>query len=213
VTDRVIDLTDRLGPRTSEPTEQTEQTAELGAPSLSAAVEALLLIADEPMSAEDLGVALQRPADEITETVEALQSEYATTGRGFTIRRESGGWRFVTSADCSELVSRYIKDGQSARLSQAALETLAVVAYRQPVSRTRVSAIRAVNVDGVMKTLVTRGLVTEVGHDAESGAVLYATTEYFLQRLGISSLDELPPVADYLPDLADLDSPELTGEF
>jgi segregation and condensation protein B len=165
------------------------------------------------MSAEDLGVALQRPVDEITETVEALQSDYATAGRGFTIRRESGGWRFVTSADCSELVSRYIKDGQSARLSQAALETLAVVAYRQPVSRTRVSAIRAVNVDGVMKTLVTRGLVTEVGHDAESGAVLYATTEYFLQRLGISSLDELPPVADYLPDLSDLDSPELTGEF
>lgn len=210
MTDRVIDLTDRLGPRTAQP---TEQTAELGAPSLSAAVEALLLIADEPMSAEDLGVALQRPADEITETVEALQSHYATTGRGFTIRRESGGWRFVTATDCSELVSRYIKDGQSARLSQAALETLAVVAYRQPVSRTRVSAIRAVNVDGVMKTLVTRGLVTEVGHDAESGAVLYATTEYFLQRLGISSLDELPPVADYLPDLSDLDSPELTGEF
>jgi segregation and condensation protein B len=213
VTDRVIDLTDRLGPRSAEPSELTEPTAELGAPSLSAAIEALLLIADEPMSAEDLGVALQRPVDEITETVEALQSDYATAGRGFTIRRESGGWRFVTSADCSELVSRYIKDGQSARLSQAALETLAVVAYRQPVSRTRVSAIRAVNVDGVMKTLVTRGLVTEVGHDAESGAVLYATTEYFLQRLGISSLDELPPVADYLPDLSDLDSPELTGEF
>ena len=213
MTDRVIDLTDRLGPRSAEPSELTEPTTELGATSQSAAIEALLLIADEPMSAEDLGVALQRPVDEITETVEALQSGYATAGRGFTIRRESGGWRFVTSADCSELVSRYIKDGQSARLSQAALETLAVVAYRQPVSRTRVSAIRAVNVDGVMKTLVTRGLVTEVGHDAESGAVLYATTEYFLQRLGISSLDELPPVADYLPDLSDLDSPELTGEF
>lgn len=210
MTHRVIDLTDRLGPQS---TEITQEDHELGAPSLSAAVEALLLIADEAMSAEDLGVALNTPPDEITATVEALQSEYATSGRGFTIRKESSGWRFVTSADCSELVNRYVKDGQSARLSQAALETLAVVAYRQPVSRSRVSAIRAVNVDGVMKTLVTRGLITEVGHDAESGAVLYATTEYFLQRLGIASLDELPPVADYLPDIADLDSPELTGEI
>jgi segregation and condensation protein B len=206
----VIDLTGRLG----GPVEVVEQPVDdLGAPSLSAAVEALLLIADEPMSAEDLGSVLNRPTDEVTAVVEDLQSHYATSGRGFTIRRESGGWRFVTAADCTELVTRFVKDGQSARLSQAALETLAVVAYRQPVARGRVSAIRAVNVDGVMKTLVTRGLVTEVGHDAESGAVLYATTEYFLQRLGISSLDELPPVADYLPDLADLDSPELTGEF
>jgi len=212
VTHRVIDLTDRL-PGQSQPQPPHDEAPELGAPSLSAAIEALLLMADEPMSAEDLGSTLQRPADEITSTVETLQREYAAAGRGFTLRRESSGWRFVTAADCSELVSRYIKDGQSARLSQAALETLAVVAYRQPVSRTRVSAIRAVNVDGVMKTLVTRGLVTEVGHDEESGAVLYATTEYFLQRLGISSLDELPPVADYLPDLADLDSPELTGDI
>ena len=211
MTHRVIDLTDRLGPQSTEITQETHD--ELGAPSLPAAVEALLLIADEPMSAEDLGVALNTPPDEITATVEGLQSEYATSGRGFTIRKESSGWRYVTAADCSELVHRYVKDGQSARLSQAAMETLAVVAYRQPVSRSRVNAIRAVNVDGVMKTLVTRGLITEVGHDAESGAVLYATTEYFLQRLGIASLDELPPVADYLPDLADLDSPELTGEI
>lgn len=210
MTHRVIDLTDRLGPPSAE---VAGPAPGLGAPSLPAAVEALLLIADEPMSAEDLGTVLNRPTDEVTAVVEDLQSHYATSGRGFTIRRESGGWRFVTAADCTELVTRFVKDGQSARLSQAALETLAVVAYRQPVARGRVSAIRAVNVDGVMKTLVTRGLVTEVGHDAESGAVLYATTEYFLQRLGISSLDELPPVADYLPDLADLDSPELTGEF
>jgi segregation and condensation protein B len=206
----VIDLTDRLGQQAGE---TVEPDADLGAPSLAAAVEALLLIADEPMTAEDLGVALNTPPDEIIATVESLQSEYATSRRGFAIRRESGGWRFVTAADCSELVNRYVKEGQSARLSQAAMETLAVVAYRQPVSRSRVSAIRAVNVDGVMKTLVTRGLITEVGHDAETGAVLYATTEYFLQRLGIAALDELPPVADYLPDLEDLDSPELTGEF
>ncbi len=165
MTHRVIDLTDRLGPQSTEITQEPHDG--LAARPLPAAAEALRRIADEPTSA----------------------------------------------ADCSELVHRYVKDGQSARLSQAAMETLAVVAYRQPVSRSRVSAIRAVNVDGVMKTLVTRGLITEVGHDAESGAVLYATTEYFLQRLGIASLDELPPVADYLPDLADLDSPELTGEI
>jgi segregation and condensation protein B len=208
VTHRVIDLTDRLGgavERLEEP--------DLGAPTLAAAIEALLLIADEPMSAEDLGAILHTPPDDVTAQVELLQSDYATAGRGFTIRRESAGWRFVTAADCTELVTRFVKDGQSSRLSQAALETLAVVAYRQPVSRSRVSAIRAVNVDGVMKTLMNRGLITEVGHDADSGAVLYATTEYFLQRLGIASLDELPPVADYLPDLADLDSPELTGDF
>lgn len=206
MTHRVIDLTDRL------PVEQIIEEPR-GAPSLAAAVEALLLIADEPMDAEDLGTVLNTPPDDITSTVETLQAEYATSGRGFTLRREAGGWRFVTAADCSELVTRYVKEGQSARLSQAALETLAVVAYRQPVSRSRVSAIRAVNVDGVMKTLLNRGLVTEVGHDEDSGAVLYATTEYFLQRLGIASLDELPPVADYLPDIADLDSPELTGDF
>lgn len=210
MTHRVIDLTDRFG---GQPAPDEAPADGLGAPTLAAAIEALLLIADEPMTAEDLGTILDCPPDEVTATVESLQSEYATSGRGFTIRRESGGWRYVTAADCSELVSRYVKDGQSARLSQAALETLAVVAYRQPVSRSWVSAIRAVNVDGVMKTLVTRGLITEVGHDDETGAVLYATTEYFLQRLGIASLDELPPVADYLPDLADLDSPELTGEF
>ena len=208
MTHRVIDLTDRL-----KPVEQVVEEPELGAPSLAAAVEALLLIADEPMSAEDLGTALHSPPDMIRDTVEQLQADYATTGRGFTIRREASGWRFVTAADCTDLVARYVKDGQNARLSQAALETLAVVAYRQAVSRGRVGAIRAVNVDGVMKTLMNRGLITEVGHDEDSGAVLYATTEYFLQRLGIASLDELPPVADYLPDLADLDSPELTGDF
>ena len=210
MTNRVIDLTDRLGGAVVEHEEHAEP---LGAPTVSAAVEALLLIADEPMSAEDLGTVLSTPPDEVTAVVEQLQSDYSTSGRGFTIRRESGGWRFVTAADCSELVTRFVKDGQSARLSQAALETLAVVAYRQPVSRSRVSAIRAVNVDGVMKTLMNRGLITEVGHDADSGAMLYATTEYFLQRLGIATLEELPPVADYLPDLADLDSPELTGDF
>jgi segregation and condensation protein B len=206
---RVIDLTDRLGQAAPE----VEPEADLGAPSLAAAVESLLLITDDPLSVEEIGAFLERPVAQISSTIEALQRDYAAAHRGFALRHEAAGWRFVTSTECSELVSRYVKDGQTGRLSQAAMETLAVVAYRQPVSRSRVSAIRAVNVDGVMKTLTARGLITEVGHDEHTGAALYATTEYFLQRLGIGSLDELPPVADYLPDLADLDSPELTGDF
>lgn len=206
---RVIDLTDRLGQVTPE----VEPQADLGAPSVAAAVESLLLIADDPLSVEEIGAVLDRPVDEITATIETLQRDYAGAHRGFALRHEAAGWRFVTSVECSELVSRYVKEGQRGRLSQAAMETLAVVAYRQPVSRSRVGAIRAVNVDGVMKTLMARGLITEVGHDEQTGAALYATTEYFLHRLGIGSLDELPPVADYLPELADLDSPELTGEF
>lgn len=213
--DRVIDLTERLGGLTAVAdvrAEAPEEGRPLGAPTLAAALEALLLITDEPMSEQDLGAVLERPVEDIVEMLDDLNAQYAGEGRGFTLRRESAGWRFTTSATCSDLVTRYVKDGQTSRLSQAALETLAVVAYRQPVSRTRVSAIRGVNVDGVMRTLVTRGLVTEVGHDEDSGAVLYATTEYFLQRLGIASLDDLPPVADFLPDMADIDEADWAGD-
>lgn len=218
--DTVIDLTTRRANpgRLAEhdaPAMDDPESGEfdLGAPTLAAAIEALLLIADEPMSAEFLASVVNVTVDEVVAEIDALRTQYATAGRGFALREESVGWRFVTSPTCSDLISRFVKDGQTARLSQAALETLAVVAYRQPVSRTRISAIRGVNVDGVMRTLTNRGLVTEVGHDPDSGAVLYATTEYFLQRLGISSLDDLPPVADYLPDLADVDSPELAGDL
>ena len=109
------------------------------------------------------------------------------------------------------VVERFILDGQQARLTQASLETLAVIAYRQPISRARVGAVRGVNVDGVVRTLLTRGLITEVGLDAEHGAVLYGTTSFFLQRLGISSLDELPPLAPYLPDIDDVDEPGMTA--
>ncbi len=122
---------------------------------------------------------------------------------GFDLREVAGGWRFYTREECAPVVERFVSDGQEVRLTQASLETLAVVAYRQPVSRARVSAVRGVNCDGVMRTLVLRGLVEEAGADQETGAVLFRTTGYFLERLGLASLDELPELAGFLPEDVD----------
>lgn len=182
-----------------------EEPDALGAPSLRAAVEALLLLADEPMSMMTLAEATRTPMNDVEVIVHKLAAEYTEQGRGFDLREVAGGWRFYTRAECSPLIERWVLDGQQARLTQASLETLAVIAYQQPVSRGKVSAVRGVNVDGVIKTLVTRGLIEEAGHDGESGSILYRTTSYFLERLGISSLDELPPLAEHLPDLGDLE--------
>jgi segregation and condensation protein B len=179
--------------------------ATLGAPTLEAALEAVLLVTDQPLDVASLAALVRRPADEVRGRLEALAASYTEAGRGFDLREVAGGWRFYTRGDCAEIVERYVRDGQQARLTQAALETLAVVAYRQPVSRARISAVRGVNVDGVIRTLTGRGLVAEAGHDDSSGAILYRTTELFLERLGIRTLDELPPVADYLPDIELLD--------
>jgi segregation and condensation protein B len=186
---------------------QDEETYDdtLGAPSLHAALEALLLLADEPMNVMTLAQATRRPVEEVESAVRELATEYTEQGRGFDLREVAGGWRYYTRAQCSPLIERWVLDGQQARLTQASLETLAVIAYQQPVSRGRVSAVRGVNVDGVIKTLVTRGLIEEAGHDGESGSILYRTTSYFLERLGASSLDELPPLAEHLPDLGDLE--------
>ena len=178
---------------------------DLGAPSLRAAVEALLLLADEPMSIMTLAEATRTPVDDVATIVHELAAEYTDQGRGFDLREVAGGWRFYTRAECSPLIERWVLDGQQARLTQASLETLAVIAYQQPVSRGKVSAVRGVNVDGVIKTLLTRGLIEEAGHDGESGSILYRTTSYFLERLGISSLEGLPPLAEHLPDLGDLE--------
>jgi segregation and condensation protein B len=187
-----------------EATEEPEELG-LGAPSLGAALEALLLLADEPMAVMDLASAVRRPADEVEEELRSLSAEYSEAGRGFDLREVAGGWRYYTRAECSPLVERYVLDGQQARLTQASLETLAVIAYRQPITRGRVSAVRGVNVDGVIRTLLTRGLIAEAGHDGESGAHLYVTTSHFLERMGIASLTDLPPLAEHLPDLADLE--------
>ena len=177
-------------------------------PALRTALEAILMVVDEPVSEILLAQVIERPTEEVSAALRELAAEYDGSDRGFELRQVAGGWRFYTRASCSAYVERFVLDGQQARLTQAALETLAVVAYRQPVSRGRVSAVRGVNVDGVMRTLVARGLVAEAGHEAglgDGGAILYRTTSYFLERLGLRDLDELPDLAPFLPALDSVD--------
>ena len=173
---------------------------------LGGALEALLLLAAEPMSATDLAQAVEVPEAEVTAALVELAAFYDETGRGFELRELGGGWRYYTREAYADLVAAYVLDGQPSKLSPAALETLAVIAYQQPLSRGRVSAVRGVNVDGVIRTLLARGLIEEAGHDAESGAALFATTSYFLERRGLRSLDELPPLAPHLPAVEDLEA-------
>lgn len=175
---------------------------------LKPALEAVLMVSDQPLDAVALAAAVGAPAQEARDALAELSTEYTAQGRGFDLRYVGGGWRFYTRAEYAPVVERFVLEGQQARLTQAALETLAVVAYRQPVSRGRVSAIRGVNVDGVMRTLVTRGLVEEAGSEPETGAVLYRTTTYFLERMGMTGLHELPELAPLLPGLADLEPEE-----
>jgi segregation and condensation protein B len=179
------------------------ETAELDGPGLRASLEAILLVADEPVPAVVLAQVLERPTGEITELLHATAAAYTTEERGFDLREIAGGWRFYTREECAPVVERFVSEGQEVRLTQAALETLAVVAYRQPVSRARVSAVRGVNCDGVMRTLTLRGLVEDSGTDPETGAILYRTTSYFLERLGLASLEELPDLTPFLPDDVD----------
>ena len=162
---------------------------------LRGAVEAVLMVVEEPVEEIALASAVGVPVEDVRATVAELAAEYDAAGRGFELRRVAGGWRIFSRAEYAPVVERFVLDGQTAKLTQAALETLAIVAYRQPVSRARVGAVRGVNVDAVMRTLVTRGLVEDAGNDPETGAVLYRTTQYFLQRIGLSSLDELPALA------------------
>ena len=200
-------MTDHLAEQHDEPEVQLAHLAHLGdeGPALRTALEAILMVVDEPVSEVLLAQVTERPTEEVLEALRGLAAEYDEAGRGFELRQVAGGWRYYTRSSCTAYVERFVLDGQQARLTQAALETLAVVAYRQPVSRARVSAVRGVNVDGVMRTLVTRGLVEEAGQDGEGGAILYRTTSYFLERLGLRSLDELPDLAPYLPDLEHVD--------
>jgi segregation and condensation protein B len=172
---------------------------------LRPALEAILMVADQPLDHLTLAAAVGRPADEVAQALAGLAAEYDEQGRGFELRHVAGGWRYYTREELAPVVEQFVLDGQQARLTQAALETLAVVAYKQPVSRARVSAVRGVNVDGVMRTLLARGLVEEAGHDEETTATLYRTTSYFLERIGVTSLAELPELAPLMPDLDDLD--------
>ncbi|RNL63687.1 SMC-Scp complex subunit ScpB [Nocardioides marmoriginsengisoli] len=175
---------------------------------LRPALEAVLMVADQPLDDLSLATAVGYPVSEVEAALSDLAREYDEAMRGFELRNVAGGWRYYTREEFAPVVERFVLDGQQARLTQAALETLAVVAYKQPVSRSRVSAIRGVNVDGVMRTLLTRGLVEEAGADAETGANLYRTSTYFLERIGITSLDELPELAPFVPDMDEFDLDE-----
>jgi segregation and condensation protein B len=185
----------------------TEPRSEaFGTAAPSAALEAVLLVSDQPVPAVTLAQVVELPTAEVQALLHQLAAQYVDQGRGFELREAAGGWRLSTRADCAPYVERFVVDGQQARLTQAALETLAVIAYRQPVSRQRVSAVRGVNVDGVVRSLVARGLVVEAGRDEVTGAVVYGTGGYFLDRLGLRTLDELPSLAPLLPELAELDT-------
>ena len=195
VEDSVVDVTDK----------GSESLVGGDGPSIESALEAILMVSDQPMTAVELATLLAVPTDDVESTLLKLAAEYVEALRGFELRMVDGGWRFFSAQHCAEVVAKFATDGRSAKLTQAALETLAVVAYKQPVSRARIGAIRGVNVDGVMRTLMTRGLVSEIETDPATGAVLYGTTGFFLERMGLASLADLPPIEDHLPDLAVLD--------
>jgi segregation and condensation protein B len=169
------------------------------------AIEAVLMVVDEPVPEIALAAALGIPQARVELLLDEIAGEYDRDGRGFELRHVAGGWRIYSRAEYAGVVERFLLEGQTAKLTQAALETLAIVAYRQPVSRARVGAVRGVNVDAVVRTLVSRGLVEEAGNDPETGAVLYKTTNYFLHRIGLRSLDELPALAPFLPEVDALD--------
>ena len=183
------------------------------------ALEAVLMVLDQPATATELAAGLQLTVASVEELLAELQQDYSgytvkapdmdepsdagfsASPRGFELRNIAGGWRIYSRTEFADIVGRFVLEGQTARLTQAALETLAVIAYRQPVSRARVSAIRGVNVDSVVRTLTQRGLIEDSGHDPESGAILYGTTSYFLERMGIGSVAELPQLSPHLPGL------------
>lgn len=190
-------------PETASGTE-TEQTPSTP---LSERIEAILLIIDEPIGLVALAAAVGSPVPAVRQSLETLVDDYDGRGqgprRGFELREVGGGWRLYVREDHDDLIAEFVGGQAPARLSQAALETLAVIAYKQPVTRSQVASIRAVNVDSVVRTLLARGLITELFADSETGAINYGTTEALLQHLGINSLDELPPISPLLDDGAD----------
>jgi segregation and condensation protein B len=180
---------------------------------LGAALEALLLVVDTPVTVEQLAVATEQPAYRVAAKLALMAEDFTARESGIDLREAGGGWRMYTRSRFAPYVERLLLDGARSKLTRAALETLAVVAYRQPVTRARVSAVRGVNVDAVMRTLLARGLITEAGTDPDSGAVTFATTELFLERLGLTSLTDLPDIAPLLPDVDLIDDlSETLGE-
>ena len=193
--DAVVEPASRTSASPPEDLPGLEDDAEL-----AAALEAILLVVDEPVGEMHLAEILEQPTERVAAALEDISARYTAAGHGFDLRRVAGGWRLYTRPEYAAYVERFVLDGQSVRLTQAALETLAVVAYKQPVTRSRISAIRGVNCDGVMRTLATRGLIEEAGTESETGAYLYRTTPLFLEKLGLNSIDQLPPLAPFLPD-------------
>lgn len=197
-----------------DPTDSTEGTDGADAPAeaepidpqrVAALVEAILFLADAPLDPVALAAGIGLPVDAVAEAVAALEAGYDRRGAGIALAHVAGGVRLYTREDLAPQIERYLRDGQRTRLTQAALETVAVIAYRQPITRARISAIRGVSVDGVIRTLLSRGLIVEVGSEAETGGLLYATTDVFLEKMGLASLDELPSLAPLLPELGGLD--------
>lgn len=181
------------------------EPAELDADELKRVLEALLLVIDTPVTADALAAATEQPVYRVAAKLQLMADELTGRDSGIDLRHTSEGWRMYTRARFAPYVEKLLLDGARTKLTRAALETLAVVAYRQPVTRARVSAVRGVNVDAVMRTLLARALITEVGTDADTGAVTFATTELFLERLGLTSLSELPDIAPLLPDVDTID--------
>jgi segregation and condensation protein B len=193
-----------------EAAESAPRVAPLVDPELvGAAVEAILFVVEAPVTAASVAAALQLPEPVIVEAIEGLRRSYDERAAGIELREVGGGVRIYTRSSVAPQVEAFLQDGQRSRLTQAALETLSVIAYRQPVTRGRVSAIRGVNVDGVIRTLLSRGLIVEVGSDPETGGGLFRTTDLFLEKMGLQSLDALPSLAPLLPELDGLDSDEL----
>ncbi|MGH3876785.1 MAG: SMC-Scp complex subunit ScpB [Actinophytocola sp.] len=196
----VLDGADQAGEEV-----ETDELPELDDAELEKALEALLLVVDSPVEEDVLAGAVGAGLDRVVATLGRMAAHLGEHERGLDLRRVGGGWRFYTRDKYAPYVEKMLLDGQRAKLTRAALETLAVIAYRQPVTRARVAAVRGVNCDGVIRTLLARGLVEEIGTDVETGGFLYRTTELFLERLGLSSLEDLPPIAPLLPEVDSID--------
>lgn len=184
--------------------------------SLYGAVEAILMVAEMPLSLVHIAASLDTPVDQVRSVVNQIKADFdgvnGSRVRGFELREVGGGWRIFVRTDFEWAVREFIANENPTKLSQAALETLAVIAYRQPIARGQIASIRGVNVDTVIKTLLSRGLITELFTDSETGAINYGTTETFLETLGINSLDDLPLISPYLPGVNEALEPGTSGE-
>lgn len=189
---------------TEDPRNLSALSEPIATESLRGAIEAILMVAEVPLSIVHLATSLDMPVPEVREAVLAVKADFdgenGTRPRGFELREVGGGWRVFVREEFEWAVREFISNENPTKLSQAALETLAVIAYRQPIARGQIASIRGVNVDTVVRTLLSRGLITELFTDSETGAINYGTTETFLETLGINALDDLPLISPYLPD-------------